>query len=885
MVVARDDNVRFVSRAATTMVAIADLQGKGRFHLLSIATGRSWPIGLLLCFVFLSSALGQPGREIKEIPLARAEFNNGIYPKAIEFANAAFEKATNQDDNLQIEEALVIRAESEISQEKYNEAEKTLDRALLAVSRVDVNAELRAKVYIQFAWLFRAQRKFSEALNYSKKAVILAPKNQYILASHYLNIGRILFASGYDLSAIIWLEKAEVLVETEEISTVKLEILRFLSLAWWSKLNYQNALRYAQKCASLAENSPFKYKYRQSLFDLETILSESGQENNAIQLLKKGLSLSVASDNYFQACRFLTSLFLHSLDGGNIDIADGYLARLEQLDANKQFAFETFLGKAVISAYKNDQKRSDLFFQEAEKQKDYDEFPPLYWKIAIAERNKDWLRVIGLNQDLLGLTVKENFRNGLPKIYLTFAKAYFKLGEKQAAIENLEKCLSYIEEIRKSENSSLTLSLSENFHDVYRLLTQTRAENPKEALELSDFLKARLLKDRIDNSAIPKNSVIPTSLRKTLEELSLRYVDDQSLVGEIEKYEKQFSNAIPELNITKPDLSELDKIPDLGDTAIISYFFTLDKRLLAFVWEKETRLRTVYLSSSEDELETDAKNIQQKIKDRVFFKRDGKELFDKLLKPLSLSAKHLIIVPDKSLWKIPFQALSPDGEKYLIEEKVISYAPSVSILLDQLKVPKPKRKTFQAFANPVYDNRYLSHVNNEATNIASLFNSKPSLNSTTDDFRRLSDKPDILHFSMHAKVDNEWPLESFLGFRETGRNRGRLTVEDLLNSKLKKGSLVFLASCDTNNVMSGEGLVSLAWGMMAAGATTVISAQWEVSDELAGSFTKAFYKYYKQGVSPAEALQRASLEMIKNKSNNMHEPYYWADFTLNGDFR
>lgn len=112
-----------------------------------------------------------------------------------------------------------------------------------------------------------------------------------------------------------------------------------------------------------------------------------------------------------------------------------------------------------------------------------------------------------------------------------------------------------------------------------------------------------------------------------------------------------------------------------------------------------------------------------------------------------------------------------------------------------------------------------------------------------------------------------------------------LTVEDILNARLKKGSLVFLASCDTNNVLSGEGLVSLAWGMMGAGATTVVSAQWEANDKLTSVFSKAFYKHLKHGFPSAEALQKASLEMIKNKSNNMHEPYYWADFTLNGDFR
>lgn len=78
---------------------------------------------------------------------------------------------------------------------------------------------------------------------------------------------------------------------------------------------------------------------------------------------------------------------------------------------------------------------------------------------------------------------------------------------------------------------------------------------------------------------------------------------------------------------------------------------------------------------------------------------------------------------------------------------------------------------------------------------------------------------------MHAEVENEQPLNSFLGFRKFRKNDGRLTVEELLIIRLKKGSLVILASCDTNKVLNGEGLISLVLGMMGSGATTVISAQ------------------------------------------------------------
>lgn len=322
----------------------------------------------------------------------------------------------------------------------------------------------------------------------------------------------------------------------------------------------------------------------------------------------------------------------------------------------------------------------------------------------------------------------------------------------------------------------------ETYHNAYRLLAQIKAKNPQESFETADFLKARFLKDRINNSRAKNESIISESTRKNLEELSLKYIEDNGLADEIEKNEKLVTTKIPELNLKKPDLSGLDKLVGLENTAIISYFFASDKKLMAFVWEKGKPLQTIELPITEDEVDNAATKTQKGIKNRVFFKRDGKTIYEKLLKPLALNSKHLIIVPDKSLWKIPFQALSSDGERYLIEEKLISYAPSVSILLEQLNSPKPNRQTLQAFANASFENRVLQYVNDEASTVAEIYNSKPVINATVNDFVQMSNKTDILHFSMHAEVDNEEPLDSFLGFRKLGKDDGRLTVEELLNS-------------------------------------------------------------------------------------------------------
>ena len=839
----------------------------------------------LLCFVLLSNNLGQTKEKLSPIEQSQIEFDNGNYPKAILIARFEIEQARKRKNKLLISRALNITAISQISLRKYSEAEKNLNDALQYLSDKNEDTIQKAKIYLNFAFLNRSQNKFIEALSYSKKAIGLVPENRQILAEHYLNVGRILFASGYDISAIIWLEKAKDLLETENITAAKLDTYRFLTLAWWAKLNYQTALKYARKWETEATGTLFKYKYRQALFDSSTILSESGQKAAAYRYLENGWKISQAQNNSFQSGLFLTSLLLNSLDNNEMDKAKSYLEQLEKLNQNDLFSFEILLGKAVISAFSNQRDQSEELFSQLDKMEVSSEFTLPGWKLKIAKRNNDWKKVIELNQKLLDLTVSNNFRDELPLIHLDFARAYVHLNQPQKSLEHLEKSIGLVEEIRQSDNSQLSLGILETYHNAYRLLTQTKSENPQESFELADFLKARLLKDKINNAALNPTPDISKVVRQKLETLTLKYIEDQSNSGEIEKIEKSITAKIPELDLKKTDLSGLGNIPALDDSAVISYFFTLDKKLMAFVWEKGKPLQIFNLPISEDEVEIAATTTQRNIKNRIFFKRDGKVLYDKLLKPLSLTGKHLIIIPDKSLWKIPFQALSSDGEKYLIEEKLISYAPSVSILLEQLKNPKPYRQTLQAFANSTFENKVLQYANTESTTVAGIYDSKPIINATVADFEQRASSTDLMHFSMHAQVDNEQPLDSYLGFRKFGKDDGRLTVEELLNIKLKKGSLVFLASCDTNAVLSGEGLVSLAWAMMGSGATTVISSGWEANDKSTAIFTSNFYKFYKQGSSSAEAIQKAALELIKDKSGNMHEPYYWADFTLNGDFR
>jgi CHAT domain-containing protein len=874
-----------VAIANRVIVVTADQLRTKQFMSFQLKTRQDAIVIVLLCLFIISSAQARTESYSEQLAMAQSEFDNGKFDRSIELAKNAIKSAEKRNAKSIVSTGLDIIACSQISLNEFDEAEKTLNKVLHLNETENHNSIQLAQTYLRFAWLWRAQRASQKSLEFGKKAFDLSNGNPQLQGEVFLNIGRIFFTAGYDASAIIWLEKAEKLFDSKTTTAAKIDTQRFLTLAWSSKLNFQNAINSAEKWISLCEKTHFKQKYRLGLYELGRVLSAAGQTSLSLIAFNNGLNASISETDNYHACNFLSTLVLNYLFISNTDNAEFYLKQLETLDNNNQFVDDILLGKAIVSAYRNQRAASERYFLQLESVGVKSDFIVPRWKLNIAKGNNEWEKVIDLNKKVLDLNLKTNYRDDLPAIYLDFANAYFHLKDANKSFEHLEKCLAMVEELRQSENNNLSLGILDTYHSAYRLLVQLRLNQPNESFELTDFLKARQLKDKITNSPTKFAVTISPSIRQKLEELTLQYVDNQIGLENIDQLEKQITTTLPVLNIAKPDLSKLDEILNLKNTAIISYFFTLDKKLIAYVKENGKPLKTVSLTITETEIDQYANLTQQKIKARIFFKKDGKDLYDKLLKPLDLSAQHLIIVPDKSLWKIPFQALSADGERYLIEDKLISFAPSVSVLLEQIANEKPVRKSLKAFANSTFENQNLKYVDIEAARIANIFNSKPMLNATAGDFRNNSKTADILHFSMHARIDNDEPLNSYLGFRKFGGNSGRLTVDEILDIKLKKGSLVFLASCDTNNILNGEGLVSLAWAMMGSGATSVISSQWEANDKSTEIFTRAFYQEYKKGASTVEAYQKASIELIGNKSQNMHEPYYWAAFTLNGDFR
>lgn len=766
-----------------------------------------------------------------------------------------------------------------------------LDAAVELVDRIASNRTLRenspndaANLYFCKASVYRRRQEFPPTLDNIKFALSLAPNDSATLASYYLEVGRTLFSAGHDFSAILWFEKAESLALAGGHTTTYQESLRFLSLAWSAKHYQAKAIAYSEKLIEASSRVGYEHRNRVAHLELANMLDATGQPRKATDHYLKGLSLSIRAGVNEHTGQFLTSLLLRSLYENDIPAAQKYLEQLESIDKQSNFSFGRLLGRALVENYKGNRLLAEEYFSKLAKEQSTSDFLIPYWKSTIAERDKNWKELINHSETLRRLTEEANYRDDLPGIYYKLALGFARSGDTPSARDYASKALAAFEPFRNG-SPSLSIGMMEVNHSIFRLLSEIESEQaPIKAFEYSERLKAKVLRDRIERSALRSQADLSETLRAKLFSTSKDFVDGKTTEETLNKLEEQVVTERQSESHVNQDFSvgEL-KLPN--DTSVISYQFTPSGSLLAFIIEPGTPLRVVKLALGEEQISQLADETRSKINDRIFFKSNGKRIFDLLLKPLELKSRHLAIVPDKLLWRIPFQALSPDGSKYLIETNTISYSPSVYVLKQSLSSEPPRRKTIAIFANDTFNKQRLAHVNDEAKSIGGLFGTAPVIRSTRKTFMRSAADADILHFSMHAQLDSEDPLSSFLAFAPGPGDSGKLTVNDLLALRLKPGGLAFLASCDTSKVHNGEGLISVPWAMLGSGSTTIIASQWEATDKSTNFFAVAFYAEYLKTQSTSKAMQKAALSLIQNKQQGFHEPYFWSSFTALGDFR
>jgi CHAT domain-containing protein len=147
----------------------------------------------------------------------------------------------------------------------------------------------------------------------------------------------------------------------------------------------------------------------------------------------------------------------------------------------------------------------------------------------------------------------------------------------------------------------------------------------------------------------------------------------------------------------------------------------------------------------------------------------------------------------------------------------------------------------------------------------------------------------IAHFATHALLNPSRPELDSIILSTTADPSGHpqpgaLWFSDICNLHMPV-ELVVLSACQTANgkSMPGEGLVGISYAFFVAGAHRVAGSLWDVDDAATETLIRDFYTaLLDDGLSPVEALRSAQRKM-STRSRWSH-PYYWAGFTIEGDW-
>ncbi|MEO6390626.1 MAG: CHAT domain-containing protein [Pyrinomonadaceae bacterium] len=146
-----------------------------------------------------------------------------------------------------------------------------------------------------------------------------------------------------------------------------------------------------------------------------------------------------------------------------------------------------------------------------------------------------------------------------------------------------------------------------------------------------------------------------------------------------------------------------------------------------------------------------------------------------------------------------------------------------------------------------------------------------------------------VHFATHGLLNSSRPELSGIVLSlvdEHGNHQdGFLRLHEIYNLDLP-ADLVVLSACQTGlgKEIKGEGLVGLTRGFMYAGAARVAASLWKVDDAATAELMGRFYLLMlKKGYPPTGALRQTQIEMAGQK--RWRSPYYWAAFTIQGDWQ
>jgi len=532
-----------------------------------------------------------------------------------------------------------------------------------------------------------------------------------------------------------------------------------------------------------------------------------------------------------------------------------------------------------------------------------------------------------------------------------FAEAHLRdvLGDADGAAKAYAASIATIEKIRSAAaggDAGRRDYLAELVGPYYGLATlKARNNDGWGALQVMEQSRARALIDIVTSGRQATRNMTPAQRERERALLQTITVVSDAMDNESRKprpnaaklkdLQAQLSKARVDRDVVTAELYA--ESPDLGfargvapainrddlagflpaSTAVVSYVFDRDAVWAYIVRRGGTgiEITTTRLSADRIQLRRKAETFSKQVATRdLGFGSLAHELYASLITPIESSiagATHLVIIPDGPLWSVPFQALMSSRGRFLIEERAVSYTPSLSALeaLERRRAARPLRAPFVlALGDPAVatagaassrgEGGRLPEAAREVQEIGKLYGASRSriLTDTAASeaaLRANLNNATVIHLATHGVLDDTNPMYSRLLLTSGGSGAaadhatdGRLEAWEILDMGIN-ADLAVLSACDTarGGFGWGEGIIGLSWSLFAAGASTAIVSEWPVDSSSTTSLMIAFHKQLRTAgdakrPDSAAALRRAAIQLISAPASR--HPFYWAGFIAVG---
>lgn len=531
---------------------------------------------------------------------------------------------------------------------------------------------------------------------------------------------------------------------------------------------------------------------------------------------------------------------------------------------------------------------------------------------AYEQRFPDALKAF---QDALTLMREVSDRVGEGAILASIAHVLEDLGRTDEALSTYVAALDLLESIRSlSGGEAERAGFIGQFQSVYQRAVDLyyRQGFVQEAFYLVERGRARAFLDQIGNQRVDFRRGAATELmgrEETLrqkivslqEELNAAQLQSSSqasletLNANLKNSHSEYEALIRRLKLENPEYVSLISVNPLTlsdiqqqlldeESTLIEYY-VMEQHSLVWVIDKGG-FEIVNLPISREKLNREVEFLRDFIISGDSDTTAAAALYRILFAPLKphLRHKNLIIIPHDTLHYLPFAALwDADSKRYLVEDYTITYGPSASALKFILSKRNQNDARLLALGNP---DGSLPTTEDEVKAVVQLYGVKPLLGSqaTESQVYTQSGNFDILHLATHADFNIYNSLFTTIKLGPDNINDGNLEVHEVFGMDLTGVNLVVLSACKTalGTQSNGDELVGLTRAFLYAGAPAVVTTLWSIEDEASGVLMVSFYSHLRAGMTNAEALQAAQMEVMAQEA--WEAPYYWAAFSLNGDY-